>query len=174
MRYSLALICCIIQLTSTAQSKEYEIIGKADAIPGDIDTGQIQKLDEPLRAMAALYSAMGGTNCDGEKCQLTTALGLGDQGSEAHINLIKKYFHDDKVAKAVINQHCYLRPSGASTFTEYEYLTLRQTADTVVVTYTRAAYDHGKMSYIKGPDIYLYSHGNFKMIKRKLWSWYDK
>ena len=171
LKYLFAIFCCIMQFASTAQSREYEIIGRNC---GEIDTAQIQKLDEPLKAMAALYSAMGGTNCDGQKCELTTALGLGDQESDAHINLIKKYFPDDKVAKAVTGQHCYLRPSGASTFTEYEYLILRQTADTVVVTYIRAAYDHGKMSYIKGPDIYFYSQGRFKMLKRKLWSWYDK
>ena len=85
-------------------------------IPGKIDTATIKKLEEPLIALTAFYSAMGGTMCDGEHCKLTTALGLGKQGSDKHKNIIKKYFPEDKVAETLLKQDCYLRPSGASTF----------------------------------------------------------
>jgi hypothetical protein len=33
--------------------------------------------NEPLRALAAYYSSLADSNCDGHTCGLTTALGLG-------------------------------------------------------------------------------------------------
>src|SRR5690606_2892123 len=86
----------------------------ATEIPGEIDRATIEKLNEPLKALTAFYSAMGGTMCSGDFCELTTALGLGKQGSDKHKNIIMKYFPNDKVAETVIKQNCYLRPSGAS------------------------------------------------------------
>ncbi len=64
--------------------------------------------------MAALYSAMGGTNCIDQQCELTTALGLGSQGSEAQKALIQKYFPNDKAAMLVLGQECYLPPGQLS------------------------------------------------------------
>lgn len=164
----------LISTKSLAQKSIHKIIIKSAVIPGNIDTNEIKKLDEPLKGLLALYSSMGGTNCDGENCDLTTALGLGKQGSDAHKSLIKKYFPDDKVAKEVLAQDCYLRPSGASTFTEYEYLTLSVSSDTVKVYYQRCYYDHGKSGCVKGPDIYYFHDNKYKMLRRILWSQYDK
>ena len=74
----------------------YKIILKTNSAPGDIDTNVTKNLNEPIRALAAFYAAMGGSMCDGENCELTTALGLGKQGSEIHKNLIKKYFKNQR------------------------------------------------------------------------------
>lgn len=157
-----------------AQAKVYNIILETGVVPGRIDANAIQNLKEPYKGLLALYSAMGGTNCDGENCELTTALGLGKQGSDMHEALIKKYFATDKVAQAVLAQHCYLRPSGASTFTDYEHLFLSVIKDTVKVNYKLMYYDHGKSGYTKGSDVYVLKGYEFKMLKRKLWSEFDR
>jgi hypothetical protein len=157
-----------------SQTKTYRLIKKTNSIPGDIDTKEIKRLDEPLKALAAFYSAMGGTMCNGDSCELTTELGLGRQGSEQHQSLIRKYFPNDKAAKAVLAQDCYLRPSGASSFSDYEYLTISLSGDTARVSYTLAYYDRGESSFTKSTDIYLYKNKVFKTIRRKLWTSADK
>ncbi len=154
--------------------KTYKLVRKTNSLPGDLDIPEIKRLNEPLKALAAFYSAMGGTMCDGDSCELTTAFGLGGQGSEQHQSLIRKYFPNDKVAKAVLAQNCYLRPSGASSFSEYEFLTISFFADTAKVSYNIGYYNRGETSFTKGTDVYLYKDNIFTKIRRKLWSWADK
>ncbi len=143
-------------------------------IPGVIDTTIIEKLNEPLIALTALYSALGGTMCNGEHCALTTALGLGKQGSEKHKNNIKKYFPGDKVAETVLKQDCYLRPSGASTFSDFEFLTVTDKGDTIFVDYKLMHYNRGEIEWIEGPDIYLFHGNKFEKVKRNLWVFAEK
>jgi len=143
-------------------------------IPGEIDTSTIEKLNEPLNALTAFYSAMGGTMCSGEFCDLTTALGLGKQGSENHKSIIKKYFPNDIVAETVLKQNCHLRPSGASTFTDYEFLTIIDKGDTVSVDYKLMYYNLGEIKWTDGPDQYLFKDNKFEKLKRNLWKHSDK
>ena len=136
----LSLLCSLTALGQTGKATKYILIKAGSEIPGEIKQSAIDKLDEPLKAIAAFYSAMGGSSCfqdttDTETCELTTALGLGNQGSEQHKALIKKWFPDDRVANQLLSQDCYLRPSGASTFSDYVYLSLTRHADTVVVSF---------------------------------------
>lgn len=152
----------------------YKILHKTNSVPGDIDTTISKSLNEPIRALAAFYAAMGGTMCDGENCELTTALGLGKQGSDKHKDLIKNYFPNDKVAETVLKQDCYLRPSGASTFSDFEYLTITDLGDTVEVDYNLMYYNRGNEEWTKGPDTYLFKDNSFKKIKRNLWTHSDK
>lgn len=158
----------------TVAKTVYKIILKTNSVPGDIDTTVTEKLPEPIRALTAFYAAMGGTMCDGENCELTTALGLGEQGSDRHKNLIQKYFPADKVAETVLKQDCYLRPSGASTFSDFEYLTVTDLGDTVEVDYNLMHYNRGDVKWTKGPDTYLFKDNTFKKIKRNLWKHADK
>ena len=82
----------LILLCKACIAQTYRIVKKTNSIPGDINKDDIKKLTEPLRALAAFYSAMGGTMCNDDECELTTALGLGKQGSDAHKILIKNIF----------------------------------------------------------------------------------
>ena len=180
----------ISQEKSVAKNDQYKIILRTEMpepekdpetgeiytteIPGEIDTTTIEKLNEPLIALTAFYSAMGGSYCSGEFCDLTTALGLGKQGSDKHKNAITKYFPNDKVAETVLKQDCYLRPSGASTFSDYEFLTITDKGDTVLVDYKLMHYNSGEITWIEGPDIYLLSENKFKKVKRNLWTFADK
>jgi len=163
-----------VVLQKTTPKSEYKIIIKTKSVPGYIDTTEIRKLNEPLKALTAFYAAMGGTMCDGENCKLTTALGLGKQGSHKHKALIKIYFPNDKVAETLLKQNCYLRPSGASTFSDFQYLTIIDFGDTIKVDYNLMYYNHGDIEWTEGPDIYLFKDNVFIKSKRNLWKHLDK
>lgn len=164
----------LIIISAVAQNGVYKIIIKSNSIPGDINYKAIKKLSEPMKAMASFYSAMGGSYCTDSTCELTSALGLGRQGSDKQVDLIKKYFPNDKVAVLVVKQKCYLRPSGASRFSEYNYLTFSVSADTVKVYYTLTYYNREDFTLTKGPDIYIFEKDHFKKLKRKLWAWVEE
>jgi hypothetical protein len=150
-------------------TKKYVLVKKTNQIPGDINSPDISKLTEPLLAVAAFYSGLGGTNCTGEECDLTTALGLGKQGSIEHKRIISKWLPRDQAAKQLIEQDCYQRPSGASSFSDYEYLTIEQTGDTIVVKYNLMHWSRGDIVNIKGPDKYLISGNSLTTLKRNIW-----
>src|SRR5690606_2321098 len=118
----------------------------------------------------AFYSAMGGTDCQGEYCNLTSALKLGKQGSQEHQALIQGYFPGDKVAETVLEQNCYLRPSGSSSFTDYAYLTIRDYGDSLSVDYELFQYSQGKGERVKGPDVYKYQDRTFTNESRNIWT----
>ena len=114
----------------------------------EINKQDVDKLNEPLRALAAYYSALAGNNCDGTNCELTYALGLGAQGSDKQINLIKKWIPNDTVANTLIRQNCFQSPNGSSYFTDYNSLIFDVNKDTVIVKFVILKYDHGK-SYLQ-------------------------
>ena len=155
---------------SHSQKVTYRLI---DEIPGAgfgrIDTIVVKSLSEPFRGITALYSAMAGTACDSTTCELTTALRLGDQGSDAHKALIIKYFPKDKLAKELLMQDCFLSPAGSSRFSEYMYLIISQYKDTIKVIYKTCFYDHGAASFTKGRDLYLFHNNHFEAIRRRYW-----
>lgn len=157
-----------------AKTVTYILIKPAKEPPGEINYLAIKVLSEPLKAISAYYSGLGGSNCTQdtsfvETCDLTTALGLGNQGSDKHKALLKKWFPQDKAAKQLIDQDCYQRPAGASSFSDYTYLSLSQTGDTVTVNYRLMLYDHGKISYITGPDKMVIRGKQIKVVKRSIW-----
>jgi len=144
------------------------LIRPSKQAPGILDSAALDALDEPLRAMAAFYAATGGTDCDGAHCALTTALMLGKQGSEAHKSLIARYFPTDSLAQQVLAQDCYLRPSGASSFSEYASLSFSTQQDTVTVNYRLLLYHRGKADWKNGSDKYIFKAGTFSNINREI------
>lgn len=158
----------------TVAPQTFELIAFRDSVASPPDSAVIAQLDEPLKALAAFYAAMGGTDCNGENCGLTTALGLGKQGSPAHQNLIKKYFPEDKVAQTVLAQDCYLRPSGASTFSDFQSLKFTRSQDSVQVDYRLMTYNRGEITYTDGPDRYVFENGVFSKVSRNLWKFADQ
>ena len=80
------------EIKEQSKTETYRLITGAKDSPGTINTDDIAKLPEPLKAFAALYSGLGGSGCEKGSCGLTTALGLGKQGSQAQKELVKKWF----------------------------------------------------------------------------------
>jgi hypothetical protein len=112
----------------------------------EINKEDVNKLNEPLRALAAYYSALAGNNCDGTNCGLTSALGLGVQGSNNHIDLIKKWLPNDTIARTLVRQNCFQSSNGSSYFTNYKSLIFDINKDTVIVKFVILKFDHGKTS----------------------------
>lgn len=168
--------CKIILITELPEPDVDQNTGEIfkTEIPGLIDTIKIKSLNQPIRALTAFYAAMGGSLCSGDHCDLTTALGLGKQGSSEHKALILKYFPNDKVAETMVNMDCYQSPSGASFFSDYEFLTIIKKGDTVEVDYRLMYYNRGEIIWFKGPDIYIFKENKFKKIKRNIWKEIDK
>jgi hypothetical protein len=161
----------LVSLNTIQAQKIYDLIPrKTSKVNNKLAAG----LPPNIRAMAALYSAMGGTDCLEQQCVLTTALGLGHQGSDAQKALIQKYFPDDKVAQLVLGQNCYLPPGSSSSFSNFLSLSIVVNRDSVTVNYRLAVYDHGNRKILPGPDLYLFTHHVFKNKKRVLYAWVDK
>jgi hypothetical protein len=170
MGFPLSVLLMVFLNHSHAQ-KIYDLIPKETP---KVNNKLAAGLPPHLRAMAALYSAVGGTDCLEQECVLTTALGLGKQGSNTQKALIQKYFPDDKVAKLVLGQNCYLPPSSSSSFSNFLSLSFTVTGNSVRVDYRLAVYDHGNMKIIQGPDIYQFTNQVFINKKRVLYAWADK
>lgn len=153
---------------NSTEKVAYEIILKTESIPGNINTEVINNLPEYLKGIVALYAALGGSNCDGTNCELTTALGLGNQGSVAHKETLKKYFPDDELVEILVEQDCFLPPSGASNFSDYEYLTITVEGNEIVVDYNLILYNRGNSETLKGPDYYSFNDGHYVMESRNI------
>jgi hypothetical protein len=174
IKKSLLIICAFFLFSSFSESslqKTYVLIPKKNEKP---DIHVIKNLPPNLQGMAALYSAMGGSNCIDQECMLTSALGLGKQGSDAQKSLIEKYFPNDKVAKLVLSQDCYLSPGSASTFSNFASLSFIVRGDSVLVNYKLNVFEHGQVKVINGPDIYTYKNHIFKNCSRVLYAWTNK
>jgi len=165
------IMLLLVFYTNSLAQKTYDVIPRKT---GKVNKKSVDALPPHLRGLAAFYSAMGGTGCIEMECALTTTLGLGKQGSDAQKRLILKYFPDDKVAKMVIGQDCYLPPSGSSSFSNFQSLSLVSSGDSIRVNYRLAVYDHGKTKIIQGPDLYLYKDQVFINKKRVLYAWTNK
>jgi hypothetical protein len=170
VRFLLVIILLAFLTTGRAQ-KTYTLISKKTE---KINKAVVTSLPPYLKALAAFYSAMGGTNCLDLECDLTLALGLGKQGSDAQKKLIEKYFPDDKAAQLILGQDCYLPPGSSSSFSNFSALSFMVNGENVQVNYLLHVYDHGNMKVLQGPDIYIFKNEVFKNKKRVLYAWTSK
>ncbi|WP_294283574.1 hypothetical protein [uncultured Chryseobacterium sp.] len=123
------------EMKELSKTETYRLVPGSKEGPGTIDANDIAKLSEPLKAIAALYSGLGGSGCEEGSCGLTTALGLGKQGLQAQKDLVKKWFRKDAAAEQLIEQNFYQAPSSSSNFSDFKYLNFEQKGDTVTVNY---------------------------------------
>lgn len=156
-------------LADSSPVRKFILIKKGKKVPGSINSNDISKLSEPLLAIAAFYSGLGGSNCNGKICELTSALGLGKQGSQKHKNIISKWLPNNTAAKQLLAQDCYQPPNGASSFSNYEYFALDKRGDTIYVNYNLIYWNRGSSQIIKGPDQYLISGDSLKTLRRNIW-----
>ena len=177
------LTSCNNEIFSSGESEKYILnkIISVENLPGEngivysgmngnvIDRDVVDSLPEYKKAIVALYSSLGGTNCYDLKCDLTMALGLGEQGSDKHKNILKTYFPDDPLVKTIINGQFYISSSSSSNFSEYNYLSIVQKGDTIVVPFELMFYSHGDISTIKNRDIYVFKNNKFTNVNRFKW-----
>jgi hypothetical protein len=165
-------VCILLIICQSGKAqKTYRLISPKT---GKINKELLPTLPPALKALAAFYSAMGGTNCMDLNCELTNALGLGKQGSDEQKKIIEKYFPDDKAAKLVLGQDCYLPPSTSSSFSNFKSLAFVVSGENVWVNYQLAVYERGNIKIINGPDIYILRNQVFKNQKRVLYAWTGK
>ena len=170
--YSVNALCQVD--THKITVSKYELIAKngknyrsIDQI-GKINYGIIKKLPESVFALAALYSGYAGSECIKDSCRLTASLGLGEQGSVKQRELIQKWFKKDSLAARLIKNNFYQTPDGSSFYSNILYLCFQISGNIVTVNYTISFYDHGKYSYLQGPDTYKISDGQILTLKRHI------
>src|SRR5689334_25127440 len=108
---------------------------------------RLAPLTDSLRAILAVYSLQAGTDCHNAKCTLTTALGLGDQCSDAHISLILSHFESgvpnfnsrltptilESPTAATLKKLCYDVPYTATYQKLWEVIRITQDGDEVLI-----------------------------------------
>lgn len=157
------------EIKEQSKTGTYRLITGAKDSHGTINTDDIAKLPEPLKAIAALYSGLGGSGCEERSCGLTTALGLGKQGSQAQKELVKKWFQKEAAANQLIEQDFYQTPNSSSNFSDFQALNFEQKGDTVTVNYSLMTYSHGETGYIKGPDQFIIKGNTIETLHRNIW-----
>jgi hypothetical protein len=150
--------------------KRYDGTGKQYRI-GAVDYKNIDRLNEPLRALAAYYSCRIQSDCTFDStehiiCELTTALGLGQQGSDKQIAVLRKWFPDDEDVRSIIGDNCWVGMPGSSNFLEYRSLIFEAYNDTVAVNYQYIHYSHGDVSTIVKKDIVRIKKDQIVFVKR--------
>jgi hypothetical protein len=146
------------------------IINKKKIKVATINYYSIKQLNEPLKALAAYYSSIAGSNCNldesnEEICDLTSALGLGKQGSEIHQAILKKWFKTKDI-ETQLNQNCYLNISGSNYFSNYSYLLFNVKGDTINVEYKISHYERGHSYGEKNIDIAIIKNNKIIFIKK--------
>jgi hypothetical protein len=99
---ALALLL-LLPLARSAGAGEVQVLYSADSMTTAINLKPLEPLSPALRAVLAFYAMRANGGCPPGKeaggkyslqCPLTTALGLGDQCSDAQIALVRKFFKD--------------------------------------------------------------------------------
>lgn len=132
----------------------YKIIGAIDGSTKVTNKEYIKNAPDSIKAILAYYSSETELNCINKKeglvCDLSTALGLGNQCSERQANLVKTWLGKDINADG-----CYSVPDGATHSSRYSSLKLDIKGDKVVVDYAWSSVS-GMSEYCTGggQDIY--------------------
>jgi len=99
----LLLLLLPVARPALAEEVEVQVLYSADSTTTAVNLKPLEPLSPALRAVLALYAMRANGGCPPGKevggrysmqCPLTTALGLGDQCSDAQLALVRKYFKD--------------------------------------------------------------------------------
>jgi len=152
-------------------TKTYSIKNKKGEYQTQINQEDIDKLNEPLRALAAFYSAYISSDCvdsfNQQYCDLTMALRLGEQGSNKHVEILKKWFPNESMIKNFINDNCHVTRPGSSLFNGYEYLNFIVKHDTIIISYKFFTYNRGLSNFFIVKDIALIKKDQIIFIKKR-------
>ena len=184
MKYALIVYFLFSQSLSNAQVKkikeeQYVLLkvvqkhkenGKAYKML-EANQKDINKLKGPLRGLAVYYTCWIQSDCTFDTtgnviCDLTTALGLGYQGSDEQIEELEKWFPNDKDVKSAIDNRCSVGMPGSSNFLEYSLLKFTVRHDTVTVNYEYDHYEHGHNSIIRRKDVAIIKNNKIVFIRQ--------
>lgn len=140
----------------------YEYIGDQSKI----NQSYLEQIQESEKAILAYYCYLFNNGCtDTKNCLLTAALGLGEQHSTDHQQLVKKWFKDQETID-LVNYGGDAKPFGGEAFAWYSQLWLKHINDTIQVEYYSSWLSkdlHGKG---KGTGKYLVKDGQIQIIER--------
>lgn len=155
-----------------------EILGKTRLYNVSVvDQNAVDRLSAPLKALATYYSGFAGSDCvyddstQNVLCGLTTALGLGFQGSDKQVGAIAKWFPADTTAREMIKTNCWVGNPGSSqtAYNDFSYLGFVVAHDTVIVNYRFGLYHRGKptktmtdIALIRGDHIVFLQHASLR------------
>jgi hypothetical protein len=105
-----------------------------------IDFSAIEKLENPERAALAYVSSQVGNKCEQDggveeeeyylNCILTSALGLGYQCEDVHLEFLQTWFKNDSISSVEI-ESCYLIPYTATAQTAITQIKIAKQKDKI-------------------------------------------
>lgn len=132
-----------------------------------INTTWLQTASEAEKALLGYYAYFFSSNCkDSKHCELTSALGFGDQNSKAHKTAVLKWFTDDET-KQLANEGGRITPNGTKNMAWYEEIKLvKKGSDLIIVRYASAWKTDSQEGKGRGTDEYQVEASHIKVIGR--------
>jgi hypothetical protein len=132
--------------------------------PTEVDTLELARLSDPLKAIAIYYLTISRMLCDEKTGILTIGLEPGHQVSKNEKILMKKYLPKDSIVDIINNAQSSFFPYSAARITNFEYLTIINCEDTIIVDYS-LQFANDTDCYVKGPDYFCLMKINLKHLK---------
>ena len=136
-----------------------------------------KSIPEPIKAAIAFTATFVGNECWWEndepnkdrtnlKCKILTALNLGCQGSETHLNFLRRWFVNDKDCLEQL-KNIPTTPYTSTIQDTFDEIKVSVKADTIKVTFKATGINTRESSKWrwKEIDIYAYSHNSLQLIK---------
>ncbi len=127
----------------------------------------IKSATEEEKALFGYYCYFFNTSCaDSKHCKLTEALGLGEQNSKAHQQLVLKWFNDSETVD-LAKEGGRITPTGTKNKSWYEELRMiKKGGGLVIVQYISAWSTPSLNGKGKGLDEYEFTPDRIKVINR--------
>jgi hypothetical protein len=132
-----------------------------------INNDFIKGCTEQEKALLAYYCYFFNTSCaDSKHCELTKALGLGEQNSKEHQKLVLKWFTDQETMQ-LAKEGGRITPNGAKITAWYEEIKLVKKGSLIVVRYSSAWKTSAQEGKGRGTDEYEFTPERVKVIGRQ-------
>jgi hypothetical protein len=132
-----------------------------------INSEYLKNASEAEKALLAYYCYFFNTSCkDSKHCVLTDALGLGEQNSKAHKELVLKWFTDNETIQ-LAREGGRITPEGCKNMAWYEEIKLVKKGDLVIVRYHSAWKTDNQEGKGRGTDEYQLEANRIKVIGRQ-------
>lgn len=132
-----------------------------------INSEYLRNASEQEKALLAYYCYFFNTCCkDARHCELTEAIGVGEQNSKAHKDLVMKWFSDEETTQ-LAKEGGRITPEGAQNMAWYEEIKLVKKGDLIIVRYHSAWKTPNQEGKGRGTDEYQVSDKQIKVVGRQ-------